>query len=65
MESTSYIYVEGKQEKEADWTLKWGETRRKSKRNEKEQRIGLRSGERHGGSPKGKRRSSGLDFEAG
>ncbi len=48
MESASYIFVEGKQENMADWTLKRRGGRRKSKRNEKKWWIGLRRGERHG-----------------
>ena len=47
----------------ADWTLRWRGGRRKSKRGEKERRIGLCSSGEAGGSPKGARRSGGLDFE--
>ena len=48
----------------ADWTLKQREARRKSKRSEKERRIGRGSGGKAGGSPKGICRSGRLDVEA-
>ena len=47
----------------ADWTLRWRGGRRKSKRSEKEWQIGLGRGGEAGGSPKGARKSGGLDFK--
>ena len=48
----------------ADWTSKRREGTKKSKKREPEQRIGRQSGGKHGGSPKGIRKSGGLDVEA-
>ena len=48
----------------ADWTLKRREARRKSKRDLQKRRIGRGSGGKAGGSPKGVRKSGGLDVEA-
>ena len=58
------VEVQKEREREVDWTLKRSEPRRKSKRSEKERRIGLWSGGEMRGSPKGARNSGGLDFEA-
>ena len=55
--------VQKERERMADWTLRWRGDARKSKRGEKERRIGLCSSGEAGGSPKGARRSGGLDFE--
>ena len=48
----------------ADWTSKRREGTKKSKKREPEQRIGRQSGGKHGGSPKGIRKSGGLDVKA-
>ena len=48
----------------ADWTLKRGESTRKSKRNEKARRIGRWSGEKARGSPKVPIKSGRLDVGA-
>lgn len=44
--------------------MKRREGTRKSKKSEPEPRIGRQSGGKHGGSPKGVRKSGGLDVEA-
>ena len=48
----------------ADWTLRWSEARKKSKKEVKAWRIGRWSGVRHGWSPKRKSKRGGLDVEA-
>ena len=56
--------VQKERARAADWTLKRREETKKSKKSEPEPRIGRQSGGKHGGSPKGVRKSGGLDVEA-
>ena len=55
--------VQKERARAADWTLKRREDTKKSKKSEPEPRIGRQSGGKHGGSPKGARKSGELDFE--
>ena len=55
--------VQKERARAADWTLKRREDTKKSKKSEPEPRIGRQSGGKHGGSPKGVRKSGGLDVE--
>ena len=56
--------VQKERARAADWTLKRREDTKKSKKSEPEPRIGRQSGGKHGGSPKGVRKSGGMDVEA-
>lgn len=56
--------VQKERARATDWTLKRREDTKKSKKSEPEPRIGRQSGGKHGGSPKGVRKSGGLDVEA-
>ncbi len=56
--------VQKERARAADWTLKRREDTKKSKKSEPEPRIGRQSSGKHGGSPKGVRKSGGMDVEA-